>query len=680
METTEDGGDISNWIEERRNEAAGGGGQGNDEDSSEVVDEAPSGDEAVLVPSGLRPSDGVQAAICRGDFPPLSEYEKLRERNIKEIEEAMKEKMKEIEEAKKDMRDNAPGTVKKAAGEEAGGRRRKKKVVPVEQVRRSGRVRKPVSYVVEEEIGGRKKRERREESDSPVRRVGRKPTQSLPSSTHTLRPRKPVNYAEYPEPNGDGFIWCSTCNRPEYNGCEVHTPFFADIRKLNLQVEKSSEGGGNAGQGVVNRGEVILEGVLFGPYSGKFIPTSTYEEIKKVQQETGNAWEVMDKQYKNIIGFIDPGVNPDPRLHWMAKINCPSKTSKQNLVGFQLEGQIYYRVSQDIHTGTEMLVWYGKGYATNLGIKVATMDTYDGKQCHTNEGTNCGYCKTGMDGEKELEEHLGKGNGHVFRCGVKQEQEMVRMAKSGERKHVCQVCGKGFKVEDQLKVHGSVHTKVKAFKCDVDQCGKSYTDRGTLFAHKKRVHEGIKHECPECGKRFGQKCNMERHYKNHGGVKDFKCPKCGVQFALKHHLTRHVETVHDKIRSFKCEHCDKSFGQAVHRKLHIEAVHFNIRYPCTWAGCTWTTNQKAKVKYHRRRAHTQEWSIECQLCEDQMDIWWGCIHPWEMDRHRKRKHPVEWKEEQDAYKRDHPHVCKYKGCHNRFGTKVEVERHERKLH
>ena len=41
---------------------------------------------------------------------------------------------------------------------------------------------------------------------------------------------------------------------------------------------------------------------------------------------------------------------------------------------------------------------------------------------------------------------------------------------------------------------------------------------------------------------------------------------------------------------------------------------------------------------------------------------------------------MEWKEEKEASKRDHPFVCKYKRCHNRFGTKVEVERHERKMH
>ena len=43
----------------------------------------------------------------------------------------------------------------------------------------------------------------------------------------------------------------------------------------------------------------------------------------------------------------------DPQLHWMAKINCPNLTEQQNLVGFQLAGQIYYRVMMDIPRGKE---------------------------------------------------------------------------------------------------------------------------------------------------------------------------------------------------------------------------------------------------------------------------------------------------------------------------------------
>jgi DNA-directed RNA polymerase subunit RPC12/RpoP len=420
---------------------------------------------------------------------------------------------------------------------------------------------------------------------------------------------------------------------------------------------------------------------LFGPYSGNFIPTSTYKEIEKAKLESGNAWEVRDKENKHTVGYMDPGVNPDPQLHWMSKINCPSQFGEQNLVGFQLAGQIYYRVMKDVASDTELLVWYGSTYAENLGIKVEKIDKYKGKEDQVTEAFICKFCNIGMAVEEKLEDHLGKSVNGRYKCGVREAVEMVRMVESGERKKLCQVCGKGFPNVSSLSKHSTVHSKVKLFQCDVEGCGKSYIRSFQLLLHKKAVHEGVKYECDECGRRFNNKSSMLRHIKVvHLEEKNYKCAKCGVLFAIKGNLTNHIKTVHDKIRAFKCEHCGKSFGVASNRKAHVESVHLNIRYPCSWPDCDWTTNQKGLVKYHRRRAHTQEWSLECQLCEDQLDIWWGCILPGEMDRHRAKKHPVEWEEEQEAYRRDNPFVCKFKRCLNRFGTKVEKGRHEIKIH
>jgi DNA-directed RNA polymerase subunit RPC12/RpoP len=641
--------------------------------------------------------DVQQAAAVTGgdDSPELCEYEKLRERNIRERDEAMKEAMEEIDEAKQDMRDHAPGANKRTVEEEAGGIRKRKKVELVVEVRRSGRERKPVTYVVEDEDLDWRSRKRGRKvgggritgvSKTPVR-SGRgkniakpQPSPSLHSS-RTLRPRKPVDYSEVPEPEADGFIWCSTCGKEEYNGCEKHITYFGDNKEFKLEVERSSVGGRDAGEGVVNRGEAIPEGVLFGPYTGKFIPAVEYEEIKKAKMESGNAWEIRDQYNNKTVGYIDPGMNPDPQLHWMAKINCPTKTQEQNLVGFQLAGQIYYRVIMDIPCGKELLVWYGKTYAEEIGIEVSAVDKYTGDEDHTEEAVKCEYCGTGMGGEEKLEEHLGKGGRGAYRCGVKQAKEMVKMAESGERKHVCKECGKGFKTKQLLSQHIPSHTKVKAFKCEVEGCSKTYTACGSLFHHKKSAHEGVYYECLECGKRFGAKFAMTRHYKMvHEEEKNYKCDKCGKQFSMKSTLGMHIKTVHEKIRGFKCEHCGKSFGQAGARKLHIEGVHSHIRYSCTWQGCTWTTNQKYHVKFHVRRTHTKEWSLECQLCEDQLDIWWGCIYPKEMDKHRAKKHPVEWEEEQEAYRRDHPFICKYKKCLNRYKTEVEKDRHEVKMH
>jgi protein-arginine kinase activator protein McsA len=73
----------------------------------------------------------------------------------------------------------------------------------------------------------------------------------------------------------------------------------------------------------------------------------------------------------------------------------------------------------------------------------------------------CEYCHIGLKGERELEEHLSKGDGHSFKCRVKQSMEMVRTAKRGERKLVCKMCGKGFKTFAFLKVHNSVYSTVQ---------------------------------------------------------------------------------------------------------------------------------------------------------------------------------------------------------------------------
>ena len=153
-----------------------------------------------------------------------------------------------------------------------------------------------------------------------------------------------------------------------------------------------------------------------------------------------------------------------------------------------------------------------------------------------------------------------------------------------------------------------------------------------------------------------------------------------MEFSRNANLTNHIKTVHQHLRPYKCDQCGKSFGEAGTRKKHIEAVHEKIRYPCTWEGCNYQATEKARVKVHVRQVHTKEWSYECQLCEDKYDIGWGCILPSVMEKHKAKKHSVEWEEEQEAYRQAHSFVCKYKRCKKRFETEVEVKRHERKLH
>ena len=54
--------------------------------------------------------------------------------------------------------------------------------------------------------------------------------------------------------------------------------------------------------------------------------------------------------------------------NWLRYINCASSVESQNMTAFQTGGHVYYRTVQTVRPNTELLVWYGDDYATELGL------------------------------------------------------------------------------------------------------------------------------------------------------------------------------------------------------------------------------------------------------------------------------------------------------------------------
>ena len=69
--------------------------------------------------------------------------------------------------------------------------------------------------------------------------------------------------------------------------------------------------------------------------------------------------------------FID-GTNKT-MSNWMRYINCASNEDQQNLIAYQLHGEVYYKTIRAINIGEELLVWYGNEFGVVLPLHISKL-------------------------------------------------------------------------------------------------------------------------------------------------------------------------------------------------------------------------------------------------------------------------------------------------------------------
>eukprot|EP00092_Neocalanus_flemingeri_P028617 GFUD01031074.1.p1 GENE.GFUD01031074.1~~GFUD01031074.1.p1 ORF type:complete len:536 (+),score=108.08 GFUD01031074.1:85-1692(+) len=168
-------------------------------------------------------------------------------------------------------------------------------------------------------------------------------------------------------------------------------------------------------------------------------------------------------------------------------------------------------------------------------------------------------------------------------------------------KCVCDICGKMFPRQGELKVHELLHSGVE-YPCKF--CGKKFKTLEYLNGHEK-LHTSERVACKTCGKTFTSQKGVENHEQrmHSEGAVGIECEMCGKILKTKDNLKLHIQLLHNEVeKKYSCDHCELFFRVPSQLKKHVQTVHEkSTQFSCPY--CEQILSSKHKFKRHSQRKH-----------------------------------------------------------------------------
>jgi hypothetical protein len=156
---------------------------------------------------------------------------------------------------------------------------------------------------------------------------------------------------------------------------------------------------------------------------------------------------------------------------------------------------------------------------------------------------NCDICGEKFEEKNQIIEHISS-----------HQTKKLKSIQKKQKSFTCSICNKTFGTKCNFNRHiNSVHKKIKNFSCDL--CPKKFYFT-TYFNIHKKLHENPK-----------SSVNIDE-------TRKFKCDveNCLRSFDTKRNLKRHKTFVHSDQKRFKC-HCGNFFKYKISLKAHQKKIH-----------------------------------------------------------------------------------------------------------